>query len=175
VRFDEIIENYNIEKIKTVGDSYMCAGGVQVQDKNNPINTVLAGLEMQRFIFDSNVSKKLNNELPWNIRVGINTGEVIAGVVGKKKFTYDIWGDSVNVASRMESGGEVGKVNISGSTYELVKEFFVCTYRGKISAKNKGNIDMYFVEKIKPEYSVNGEGLFPNDDFISRLRSTQSE
>ena len=171
VRFDEIIDNYNIEKIKTIGDSYMCAGGVQVRDKNHAVNTVLAGLEMQRFMFDANVSKKMKNEITWDIRLGINTGEVIAGVVGKKKFTYDIWGDTVNIASRMESSGEVGKVNISGSTYALVNEYFVCTYRGKISAKNKGHIDMYFVEKIKPEYSINGEGLFPNDDFIERLRS----
>lgn len=171
IRFDEIIENYNIEKIKTIGDSYMCAGGLRILHKNSAVATVLAGLEFQRFMKDANVSKKMNGENEWHLRLGINTGKVIAGVVGKKKFTYDIWGDTVNIASRMESGGGVGKVNISGTTYELVKDYFICSHRGKIQAKNKGEVDMYFVEKIKPEFSMEDDGIFPNDAFIAKYKA----
>ena len=170
IRFDEIIESYNLEKIKTIGDSYMCAGGLRIQDKQSPVRTVLAGLEMLRFINDANVGKKFKSQIVWHLRVGINTGSVIAGVVGKKKFTYDIWGDTVNIASRMETSGEAGKVNISGKTYALVKDFFICTHRGKIPAKNKGHIDMYFIEKINPELSINGEGIYPNDSFFENFK-----
>ena len=101
----------------------------------------------------------------WELRLGIHTGEVVSGVVGKKKFAYDIWGDSVNIASRMETAGEVGKVNISETTYNLVKEYFVCEPRGKIEAKNKGKVEMYFVNAIIPDLSENGEGIIPNDKF----------
>lgn len=161
--FDEIMEKYGIEKIKTIGDAYMCAGGLPVPNRNNPVKVVLAGLEMQRLVDKLNEDKKKAGVSVWNIRLGIHTGEVIAGVVGKKKFAYDIWGDTVNTASRIESGGETGKVNISGATYELVKDYFNCTYRGKLPAKNKGEIDMYFVESIKAEYSEKAEGVYPND------------
>jgi class 3 adenylate cyclase len=146
LEFDLIMDKYNLEKIKTIGDSYMCAGGVPVANVTNPVDAVRAGLEIQAYM------ERLKNERLaqgldyWELRVGINTGKVIAGVVGKNKFAYDIWGDAVNVASRMESSGAPGKVNISGDTYELVKDQFSCEYRGKVKAKNKGEIDMYFVE-----------------------------
>ena len=171
IRFDEIIEGYNLEKIKTVGDSYMCAAGLRTDAPNNSVSIVLAGLEMQRFIHDANIGKQIKGDIVWKLRVGINTGSIIAGVVGKKKFTYDIWGDTVNIASRMETSGEAGQVNISGASYLLVKDFFVCTFRGKISAKNKGNIDMYFIDGIKPQLSIDGAGIFPNDDFLSLFKS----
>ncbi len=167
--FDEIMEKYGIEKIKTIGDAYMCAGGLPIPNKNNPIKVVLAGLEMHRLVDKINEQKKANGEAVWTIRLGIHTGEAIAGVVGKKKFAYDIWGDTVNTASRIESGGEMGKVNISGPTYDRVKEYFNCTYRGKLPAKNKGEIDMYFVESIKAEYSEKGEGVYPNDALAERI------
>ncbi len=147
--FDEIIEKYNLEKIKTIGDAYMCAGGLPLPNTTNPIDAVRAGLEIQAFMQGFIEQKKAQGKESWEIRLGIHTGEVIAGVVGKKKFAYDIWGDAVNVASRMESSGEVGKVNISESTYELVKDYFECEYRGKVYAKNKGDIDMYFVKNEK--------------------------
>jgi len=101
----------------------------------------------------------------WRMRLGIHTGPAVAGVVGKKKFAYDIWGDTVNLASRMEASGEPGKVNVSEDTYHRVKDLFVCEPRGKVSVKHKGEVEMYFVEKIKPEYSENGEGLMPNSAF----------
>jgi PAS domain S-box-containing protein len=169
IKFDEIIEKYNLEKIKTIGDSYMCAGGIPVANLKNPFVMVLAGLEIQKVICELNLIKAKSKQLAWNLRLGIHTGELITGVVGKKKFAYDIWGDTVNTASRIESASEIGKVNISGSTYNIIKDFFDCTYRGKIKVKNKGEIDMYFVNRIRPEYSKNSEGTVANNKFFSYI------
>jgi class 3 adenylate cyclase len=127
----------------------MCAGGIPIANQDNPVNTVAAALEMQGFMKSWRSAKEVHGEQAWELRLGIHTGPLIAGVIGKNKFAYDIWGDTVNIAARMESSGEVGKVNISGSTYELVKDKYECTYRGKIKAKNKGEVDMYFVEGLK--------------------------
>ena len=146
--FDQIMSRHNIEKIKTIGDSYMCAGGLPEQNLSNPKDVVLAALEIQDFMRQKKLEKEAANEMFFECRLGVHTGPVVAGIVGTKKFAYDIWGDTVNVASRMESAGEVGKVNISGSTYALVKDQFICTFRGKIAAKNKGDIDMYFVDGL---------------------------
>ena len=143
-----IITKHRIEKIKTIGDSYMCAGGIPVANKTNAEETVRAAIEIRDFM-EAEKQKRIAANLPYfEIRIGCNTGPVVAGIVGIKKFAYDIWGDTVNIASRMESSGEAGKVNVSGTTYELVKNKFTCIHRGKIEATNKGVIDMYFVEEI---------------------------
>jgi class 3 adenylate cyclase len=147
--FDEIVEKYKLEKIKTIGDAYMCAAGVPVASEEAHLNIIKAGLEMRDFINNYKTEREKLSMPCWEVRLGIHTGPVIAGVVGKNKFAYDIWGDTVNIASRMESSGEPGKLNISGYTYALIGGEFNCTYRGKVDAKNKGKIDMYFVEGVK--------------------------
>ncbi|HAF29183.1 MAG TPA: hypothetical protein DCG75_09070 [Bacteroidales bacterium] len=168
-KFDEIIEGHYIEKIKTIGDAYMCAGGLPLRNKSNPIDVTLAGLEIQKFMKEYAEEEKMKNETAWELRLGIHTGEVIAGVIGKKKFAYDIWGDAVNKANRMEQSGEVGKVNVSGDTYEFIKDYFDCTYRGKIEVKNNIELDMYFVNRLKPEYSDDEYGIVPNAEFLKKL------
>jgi class 3 adenylate cyclase/HD superfamily phosphodiesterase len=164
-QFDSVVEKYNIEKIKTIGDAYMAAGGIPYKNRTNPVEVVLAALEMQEYM----KTLKIKNSDIWDLRIGIHTGAVIAGVVGHKRISYDIWGDTVNTASRMESSGEASKINISGQTYELVKEFFVCEYRGKMPVKYKGDIDMYFVKGIRPELSVNLRSI-PNKKFFVQLQ-----
>lgn len=144
--FDEIMGKYNLEKIKTIGDAYMCAGGIPTTNETHPLDAVNAAMAMQAYMEKRQREKNITGVDGWELRIGIHTGPVVAGVVGKKKYAYDIWGDTVNIASRMESNGEPGKVNISASTYHLISEHYQCLYRGKISAKNIGEVDMYFVE-----------------------------
>ncbi|MEO8150104.1 MAG: adenylate/guanylate cyclase domain-containing protein [Bacteroidia bacterium] len=146
--FDNIIQKYDIEKIKTIGDAYMCAGGLPIANESHPVDLVKAAIEIRSFMLQHLMEKEKLKEITFEIRIGINTGPVVAGIVGLKKFAYDIWGDTVNIASRMESTSEPGKINVSGSTYQLIKDTFQCTYRGKLSAKNKGEIEMYFVEDL---------------------------
>jgi len=168
--FDSVAETHHLEKLKTIGDSYMFAGGLPTPDKTHPIDCVLAGLEIQRLVASHRAERDKKGKPVWEMRLGVNTGPVAAGVIGKKKFAYDIWGDTVNLASRMESSGEPGKVNISLTTHERVKDFFVCGYRGKVFAKNKGEVDMYFVHGIRPELSENGAGLVPNGEFEKKYK-----
>jgi class 3 adenylate cyclase len=146
IAFDEIMGKFNLEKIKTIGDAYMCAGGIPVENDTHPLDAVHAGLAMQQYMMKKNEELKAQGKEGWELRIGIHTGPVVAGVVGKKKYAYDIWGDTVNIASRMESNGEPGKVNISASTYQKIKSHYQCLYRGKISAKNIGEVDMYFID-----------------------------
>lgn len=164
IKFDTLVEKYNLEKIKTIGDAYLCAGGVPEENNSHPVNSILAAFEFQHFITLHNLAIKDETMPRWRLRIGIHTGPVAAGVVGMKKFAYDIWGDTVNIAARVETTGEVDRVNISGATFELIKDYFVCTHRGKIEAKNKGLIDMYFVDRLKPEFSENKFGNKPNNE-----------
>jgi class 3 adenylate cyclase len=145
--FDNIIAKYDMEKIKTIGDAYMCACGLPKSDDENAVKAVKAGLDMQRFINEFGLANKIQNLPAFEVRVGIHTGPLVAGVVGLKKFAYDIWGDTVNLASRMEQHSEAGKVNVSGETYQLIRDHFRCTYRGRIETKSKPDVDMYFVDE----------------------------
>jgi adenylate cyclase len=147
VNFDEIIEKHQLEKIKTIGDAYMCAGGIPEPNDTNPQNAVAAALDLMAFMKQRNAKKIANGELYWEMRIGINTGPVVAGVVGRQKFAYDIWGDAVNLASRLESASQPGKINISHSTYQAVQHLFHCTPRGRLTVKNKGEVTMYYVDK----------------------------
>lgn len=146
--FDMICEKNQVEKIKTIGDAYLCVGGLPNPEHGSPEDVVRVACEMQQAVSEINETNRLEGEPSFEIRIGIHTGSVVAGVVGKKKFAYDIWGDTVNTAARMEQSSLPGKINISGATYEEVKDKFNLIYRGKVAAKNKGEIDMYFVENI---------------------------
>jgi len=164
-KFDEITGKHYLEKIKTIGDAYMCAGGLPLRNKSNPVDAVLAGLEIMDYMGRLKNSGK--NGIPcWDLRIGIHTGPVVAGVVGRKKFAYDIWSETVNAAARIEGLGEINRVNISETTYEYVQDYFDCTHRGKIEAKNVGEINMYYVDRIKREYSADEKGILPNEEFI---------
>jgi adenylate cyclase len=144
--FDNILQKHKVEKIKTIGDAYLCAGGLPVPDPDHAINIVNASVEIMKYMQERRLIKESKNEIPFQLRIGIHTGPVVAGIVGVKKYAYDIWGDTVNIAARMEQSSLPGKINISSKTHELIKDKFNCTYRGKIEAKNKGQIDMYFLE-----------------------------
>jgi class 3 adenylate cyclase/tetratricopeptide (TPR) repeat protein len=149
IAFDDIIEKYKLEKIKTIGDSYMCAGGIPTPDPTATLKMIEASFDILEYLKKWNEQRALLGLKPWELRIGIHVGPLVAGVVGKKKYAYDIWGSTVNIASRMESAGEPGQVNVSSSVYEIIKNHYDCQYRGKISAKNIGEIDMYFVMKAK--------------------------
>jgi class 3 adenylate cyclase/tetratricopeptide (TPR) repeat protein len=147
-RFDEVMEKHGLEKIKTMGDAYMCTGGIHLNKEDHAIRMVHAAFEIVKITEEVKI-KNQDNIMPYEIRIGINTGPVIAGVVGTQKFAYDIWGDTVNVAARMETNSETGRINISENTYELIKDEFECEYRGKMKVKNKGMMKMYYVNKPK--------------------------
>src|ERR1035437_1389512 len=166
--FDSVVEKFGIEKIKTIGDAYMCAGGIPEKNRTNPVEVILAALEMKGYMNNLKETSEFEGMKYWDIRIGIHTGTVVAGVVGQKKLSYDIWGDTVNTASRMESSGEAGKINISGTTYEFVKEFFTCEYRGKMPVKYKGELEMYFVNGIVPDLCDENGG--PNRKFVVKMQ-----
>jgi len=171
-KFDEIISNHSIEKIKTIGDSYMCVGGIPIRNRSHVFDIMLAALEILKFMKEyRNHSGELF--LPdWKLRIGIHTGSITTGIVGKIKYAYDTWGDSVNIAKRMESADEIGYINVSSSTYEYIKDYFVCSHRGPTEIKNHTHIDTYLVERLKPIYSEDEFGFLPNQEFkkiVNRL------
>ncbi|MDR2039575.1 MAG: HD domain-containing protein [Bacteroidales bacterium] len=164
--FDTVVERHHIEKIKTMGDAYMCAGGVPQKNHTNPIEVVFAALEVQHYL------RRLREQNPnvWSVRMGIHTGEVIAGMLGHKKLSYDIWGHTVNMASRLESASKPGEINISGETYDQVKQFFNCEYHGFLSEEN--TVTTYYVKGLKPEFieKDSSEYLIPNHHFFIQLQ-----
>jgi len=163
--YDSIVARFKIEKIKTIGDTFMCAGGIPVKNITNPIDVVMAAIEMRDFLEKFEVYKRGGDKRIWDLRTGIHTGPVTASVSGKKKISYDIKGDTVNTASRVEAMSENGMILISVMTYELIKEFFDCEYAGKLPVKYKNDLQMYKVKGLKPEFSVKGEGVLPNEAF----------
>lgn len=163
--FDQIAARYKIEKIKTIGDTYMLAGGIPVKNITNPIDVVMAALEMRAFLRRFQSTRRGGENQIWDMMTGIHTGPVTATVTGKKKVSYDIKGDTVNTASRVQTVSEKGVVLISVMTYELVKEFFDCEYYGKLPVKYKSDLQMYQVLGLKPEFSESGDGITPNDAF----------
>jgi adenylate cyclase len=163
--FDSTTRKYKIEKIKTIGDTYMCAGGIPEKNITNPIDVVMAAIEMRNFIRNYESQKRgLENRI-WELKFGIHTGPVTANISGKKKINYDIKGDTVNTASRVEAVSDNGIILVSVMTYELIKEFFDCEYFGKLPVKYKGDLQMYEVKGIKAEFSENSDGQTPNAAF----------
>lgn len=167
--FDEIMLKYGLEKIKTIGDAYMAVGGVTEHEPFTALRTALAALEMQNFIENDILTSKALGKDFWELRVGIHTGNLVAGVVGKHKFSFDVWGDTVNVAARCEQNSEAGKTSISVDFHDMIMEEFNCTHRGFISIKNRGELEMYFMEGLKPEYSMYGEGRIPNAEIRKKI------
>ncbi|MDH4262745.1 MAG: hypothetical protein OEV78_06865 [Spirochaetia bacterium] len=165
-RFELISEKLNIEKIKTIGDAYMCAGGLPVANRTHSVDACLTALKMMDFVRRWNLARENKGLKRWDIRIGINTGPCIAGIIGKKKFAYDVWGDAVNIASRMESSGLAGEINLSESTKNIVDQFFVTEPRGFVMCKNKGEMAMFLLKSIRPELSENGKGTRPNQTFV---------
>lgn len=166
--FDRIVSKYNIQKIKTIGDTYMCAGGIPTKNITNPVDVVMAAIEMKNYLDVYETSKRGSDKI-WELKIGIHTGPVTAALTGKKKIAYDIKGETVNTASRIEAVSEKGSVLISVMTYELVKEFFKCEYFGKLPVKYTGDLQMYQVEGLLPELSVDGMGMASNDAFKTKF------
>jgi adenylate cyclase len=163
--FDTIARARGLEKIKTIGDAYMAVGGIPVPNRTHPVDCVLAALEIRDAVAASRREREAAGRTAFSIRIGLHTGPLVAGVIGRSKFAYDVWGDTVNTASRMESSGAEGRVNVSRETYDAVAAYFECEPRGRVYAKNKGEIEMFFVNRIRPELSEEGDGARPNARF----------
>ncbi|MBL7111927.1 MAG: HD domain-containing protein [Bacteroidales bacterium] len=170
--FDKILKKYKIQKIKTIGDSFMCAGGIPVKNITNPVQVVMAAIEMNQFLdeFKSHLDEE---KRIWDIKVGIHTGPVTANVLGKKKVSYDIKGDTVNITTRMEASAEFGSILISVMTYELTKEFFVCEYSGKLPVKYHKDLEMFKLKGLRPEFSDDEKGIVPNEAFNTKFKLIQ--
>lgn len=166
IHFGEIASKYKLQIVKTIGDAYMCAGGIPQKNITNPIDVVLSAMEMKRYLKELRETYEQSHRKFWELRIGIHTGPVIATAQGKKKITYDIKGETVNIASRMASAADVEKINVSVYTYELVKDYFLTEYNGITPVKYQGDLEMYYIRRLKPAYSQNRQvGEFPNEIF----------
>lgn len=162
--FDRIIRKYHVEKIRTIGDTYMCAGGIPAKNITNPVEVVMAAVELRQFLRDFEAARRGEKRI-WNLKIGIHTGPVSATVSGKSRVSYDIKGRAVNTASRIQGVSEKDSILISVMTYELIKEFFNCDYYGKLPVKYMGNIQMYQVAGLLPELAADSNGAVPNKSF----------
>ncbi|MCB0794087.1 MAG: hypothetical protein KDB88_05070, partial [Flavobacteriales bacterium] len=156
------------EKIKTIGDAYMCVAGVPDDRPAHALDAVLLALGMLDEVERINAIRSKEGKANWPIRIGLHSGPLTSGVVGEKKFAYDVWGSTVNLASRMESNGEPGRINISGTTYARIMEFVEVVPRGPIQVKGKGEVQMYFLVRLKPSFSADRAGRMPNEELLQR-------
>jgi class 3 adenylate cyclase len=161
--FDEAMLRHQVEKLKTIGDAYVAIAGIPASDPHHAVHACLAALEMLRVVNQIRAERERLRLPFFDLRVGLHTGGVIAGVVGKRRFTFDIWGDAVNTAARVESAGETRRVNVSEDVYGRTRPYFVFTERGAVDVKNKGPLKMYFLDRLKPEFSLDDAGLQMND------------
>ena len=164
-RFDALTARCHMEKLKTIGDAYVAAGGVPTPNTTHALDAALLAVAVRQCVADVGREWEGTSMPSFAIRIGLHTGPLVAGVIGEQRFTYDLWGDTVNTASRMESGGEPGRINISAATHHLVEPFFECTPRGSIAVKNRTAVDMYFLERLRPEFSADPAGVTPNERF----------
>ena len=174
-RFDALTARCHMEKLKTIGDAYVAAGGVPTANATHPLDAALLAMAIRECVTDAAREWEGTGAPTFAIRIGLHTGPLVAGVIGEQRFTYDLWGDTVNTASRMESGGEPGRINISATTHQLVEPFFECTPRGSVAVKNRTAVEMYFLERLRPEFSADPAGLTPNERFHEareQLRNT---
>lgn len=169
IQFDKIVKKYNVEKIKTVGDTYLCAGGIPEKNKTNPIEVILAAFEMQKYIQKIKDKYADKNTTIWDVKIGVHTGPVFADIRENKNRTIDIWGDTVTIASRINSSGEFNKINISANTYELIKDYFTCKYFGKMPVKYEGDINMFYIDGYRRNLSIDNKGILPNKNFYAKL------
>jgi len=173
--FDRIVKMQGLEKIKTIGDSYMAASGLMESERLYSIDAVLSALKIQEFLRKYQKSQKRKGLPSWKVRIGIHSGPVVCGILGEQRFNYDIWGDSVNIAQRMEANGEADKVNISQNVFNETKGFFEFQNRGKVLVKGKGEMEMYFVTGIQKELSIDGQKRTPNKLFWKNYKELQKK
>lgn len=174
-KFDDVVESHNIQKVKSIGDTYMCAGGIPKKNRTNPIEVIMAALEMQAYLRQLQDESLKNDKNIWSLTFGVHTGPVTAIVSGKKKISYDIKGDTANIASRIESACNPTEISVSGMTYEFIKGFFACEFRSKMPVKYKGDVPVYVVKGYRPELSEGGLGLAPNKAFRTKLQIIKFE
>ena len=173
-RFDALTATCHMEKLKTIGDAYVAAGGVPTANTTHALDAALLSLAIRECVKETSLELAGSGMPSFAIRIGLHTGPLVAGVIGEQRFTYDLWGDTVNTASRMESGGEAGRINISDATFRLVEPFFECSPRGSIAVKNRTAVEMYFLERLRPEYSADPAGLTPNERFQQAREQLQN-
>ena len=171
---DEIAAANRVTIVRMVGDGCLCVAGVPEKTRTHASDMCLAALHIQYVNREKNIQRQRLRLKPWQLRIGINTGSVMAGVVGTKRYTYDIWGTTINAAARLEQACEPDRINISASTFHHIGELFETESRGRIEVKNLGEIDMYFLNRIKPEFSDDADGIVPNAAFWHRGQSRSS-